>query len=87
MAAVFLWSYALMYAAYTRVYEQDLVRVNIVKSQLSQGHKDFTVPDFHFLKMQNSGGHFGSFTIRRFMATILAQSMWKRKKLTSITPC
>lgn len=49
------------YAAYTRVYEQDAVRVNIVKNQLSQGHKDFTVPDFHFLKMQNSGGHFGFF--------------------------
>ena len=61
MAAVFIWSYSLMYAAYTRVYQQDFVRVSIVKSQLSQGHKDFTVPDFHFLKMQNSGGHFGFF--------------------------
>ncbi|HCW7015843.1 TPA: hypothetical protein OX923_001398 [Citrobacter farmeri] len=61
MAAVFIWSYTLMYAAYTRVFQQDYVRVSIVKSQLSQGHKDFTVPDFHFLKMQNSGGHFGFF--------------------------
>lgn len=61
MAVVFIWSYSLMYAAYTRVYQQDFVRVSIVKSQLSQGHKDFTVPDFHFLKMQNSGGHFGFF--------------------------
>lgn len=48
MAAVFIWSYTLMYAAYTRVFQQDYVRVSIVKSQLSQGHKDFTVPDFHF---------------------------------------
>lgn len=61
MAGVFIWSFSLMYAAYTRVYQQDLVRVNIVNSQLSRHHKDFTIPDFHFLKMQNSGGHFGFF--------------------------
>lgn len=61
MAAVFVWSFSLMYAAYTRVYLQDQVRVNIVKTQLSRHHDNFTVPDFHFLKMQNSGGHFGFF--------------------------
>lgn len=59
MAAVFVWSYSLMYAAYTRVYLQDQVRINVVQTQLSRHHTNFTIPDFHFLKMQNSGGHFG----------------------------
>lgn len=61
MAGVFVWSFSLMYAAYTRVYQQDQVRVNIIHTQLSRHQRDFTVPDFHFLKMQNSGGHFGFF--------------------------
>lgn len=61
LAGVFVWSFSLMYTAYTRVYQQDQVRINIVKTQLSRHHRDFTVPDFHFLKMQNSGGHFGFF--------------------------
>ncbi|WP_202303590.1 DUF3329 domain-containing protein [Dryocola clanedunensis] len=61
VCAVFIWSFSLMYAAYTRVYQQDQVRLDVIKSQLMQKKTDFTIPDFHFLKMQNSGGEFGFF--------------------------
>lgn len=61
MSGVFIWSFYLMYDAYTRVYQQDQIRINIVKTQQEQGISYFTVPDFHFLKMQNSGGEFGFF--------------------------
>lgn len=61
MTGVFIWSFSLMYAAYIRVYQQDQVRRDIVKTELSHNNMNFTVPDFHFLKMQNSGGEFGFF--------------------------
>ncbi|MTH46482.1 DUF6056 family protein [Intestinirhabdus alba] len=61
LCAVFAWSWTLMYNAYIRVYQQDNVRISVVNAQLSQGKRNFTIPDFYFLKMQNSGGHFGFF--------------------------
>ncbi|WLI77906.1 DUF6056 family protein [Kosakonia sp. H02] len=60
-AGTFLWSYTLMYKSYVRVALQEQVRLSIIKKEVSQGNLDFTIPDYHFVKMQNSGGQFGLF--------------------------
>lgn len=86
MAGVFVWSFSLMYAAYTRVYQQDQVRVNIIHTQLSRHQRDFTVPDFHFLKMQNSGGHFGFFHDPQIYGRYFGAGSVEKKKFISITP-
>lgn len=59
--ATFLWSYSLMYNAYTRVYVQDKVRMKIIADEIAKNQVSFSIPEFYFSKLQNSGGHFGLF--------------------------
>lgn len=61
LAGVMVWSYSLMLIAYKQVYQQDLVRRQIIAAEVAKNHRDFAIPDFHFRKMQNSGGQFGFF--------------------------
>lgn len=55
---VFIWSFSLIYTSYLHVYQQNEVRLAIIENQLAQKKSEFTIPDFHFLKMQNRGGEF-----------------------------
>ena len=61
LAGVFIWSYGLMLTAYKAVYQQDQVRLSIIADKIARNQTDFIIPDFHFSKLQNSGGHFGFF--------------------------
>lgn len=61
LVGVFIWSYSLMLTAYKRVWQQDQVRLQIIAHEIAGQQRIFTIPDFHFNKLQNSGGHFGFF--------------------------
>lgn len=58
LSGVFIWSYTLMCTAYIHVYQQNLVRLDIINSQIQQHKQEFVIPDFVFTKMQNRGGEF-----------------------------
>lgn len=60
-AIVFGWSYSLMYKAYKVIAVQEVVRQQIIKQEIAAGKRDFTIPEYYFSKLQNSGGHFGFF--------------------------
>lgn len=57
----FLWSYPMMYNAYEKTARQEVVRQKVISQQLAAGKQAFTIPDYYFVKLQNSGGHFGFF--------------------------
>lgn len=57
----FLWSYPMMYNAYEKTARQEIVRQKVISQQLATGNQEFTIPDYYFVKLQNSGGHFGFF--------------------------
>lgn len=58
LAGIFIWSYTLMCTAYIHVYQQDLVRLDIIEAQQQQHKREFVIPDFDFPRMQNRGGEF-----------------------------
>lgn len=60
-AGTFIWSYILTYKSYARVAQQEVVRLSIINKEVSQGNANFMIPDYHFIKLQNSGGQFGFF--------------------------
>lgn len=60
-AGTFAWSWTLMHKSYTRIALQEQVRMSIIEKESAQGKREITIPDYHFIKMQNSGGQFGLF--------------------------
>ncbi|XTZ39908.1 DUF6056 family protein [Salmonella enterica] len=60
-AITFCWSFTLMYKAYARIEQQEYVRLNVIATELARHKSSFTIPDYHFAKLQNSGGQFGFF--------------------------
>lgn len=60
-AITFFWSYTLMYKAYKTVAVQEVVRQQIIAHEIANGKRQFTIPEFYFSKLQNSGGQFGFF--------------------------
>ncbi|AUZ65601.1 hypothetical protein C2U53_18180 [Citrobacter sp. CFNIH10] len=51
----------MMYNAYEKTARQEVVRQKVISQQLAAGKQAFTIPDYYFVKLQNSGGHFGFF--------------------------
>ncbi|ECA6438331.1 hypothetical protein EO062_22080 [Salmonella enterica subsp. enterica serovar Senftenberg] len=58
---VFLWSYSLMLNGYKKTAGQEIVRQEIITKEIAAGKQKFIIPDYYFVKLQNSGGHFGLF--------------------------
>lgn len=58
---VFLWSYSLMLNGYEKTSRQEIVRQEIITKAVAAGKQEFIIPDYYFVKLQNSGGHFGFF--------------------------
>ncbi len=57
----FAWSYPMMFNAYQKTAKQEIVRQDVIKQEIAQGKQVFTIPDYYFVKLQNSGGQFGFF--------------------------
>jgi hypothetical protein len=54
----FIPSYYFMYKSYKSVFEQNTIRMNIIKSMTSSGSKDFKIPDFYFPKILSQSQKF-----------------------------
>lgn len=57
----FFWSYTMMYHAYEKIDRQEIVRQRVINHEIVTGKQIFAIPNYYFVKLQNSGGQFDFF--------------------------
>lgn len=81
---VFLWSYSLMLNGYKNGRTGNR-KTKIITKEIAAGKQKFIIPDYHFVKLQNSGGHFGLFHDPAVYGEYYhVQAIFKRKSILII---